>query len=67
VSLANAARWRQHPALNAWLMTCRLNFQAVIMRGVSPEDTARMALLKQVGAKAGEAGARLPALLEMAA
>jgi hypothetical protein len=66
VSLANAARWRQHPALNAWLMKCRLNGQAVLARGVVPEDTARMALLQQVGAKAGEAGARLPALLEVA-
>ncbi len=64
-SLANAARWRQHPALNAWLMKCRLNGQAVIARGVAPEDTARMALLKQVGAKAGEAAVRLPALMEM--
>jgi hypothetical protein len=66
-SLANAARWRQHPALNAWLMKCRLNGQAVMARGVSPDDSARMALLQQVGAKAGEAGARLPTLLEMAA
>jgi hypothetical protein len=66
-SLANAARWRQHPALNAWLMKCRLNGQAVMARGVSPDDSARMALLQQVGAKAGQAGARLPALLEMAA
>jgi hypothetical protein len=66
VSLANAGRWRQHPALNAWLMKCRLNGQAVMARGVVPEDTARMALLQQVGAKAGEAGARLPALLAMA-
>jgi hypothetical protein len=65
-SLANAARWRRHPALNAWLMKCRLNGQAVMARGVVPDDTARMALLQQVGARAGEAAARLPALLEMA-
>jgi hypothetical protein len=64
-SLANAARWRQHPALNAWLMKCRLNGQAVMARDVSPEDSARMALLHQTGAKAGEAAARLPALLAM--
>jgi len=34
-------------------------------RGVLPEDTARVALLRQTGAKAGEAAARLPALLAM--
>jgi hypothetical protein len=64
-SLSNAGRWRQHPALNAWLMKCRLNGQAVMARGVSPDDKARMALLHQVSVKAGEAAARLPALLEM--
>ena len=64
-SLANAARWRQHPALNAWLMKCRLNGQAVMARGVSPDDSARMALLRETGVKAGEAAARLPALLAM--
>jgi hypothetical protein len=47
-------------------MKCRLNGQAVMARGVVPDDTARMALLQQVGARAGEAAARLPALLEMA-
>jgi hypothetical protein len=65
-SLANAARWRAHPALNAWLMKCRLNGQAVMARGISPDDSARMALLHQTGAKAAEAAARLPALLAMA-
>ncbi len=64
-SLANAARWRQHPTLNAWLMKCRLNGQSVMARGVLPEDNARIALLHQTGAKAGEAAARLPALLAM--
>jgi len=64
-TLANTARWRQHPALNAWLMTCRLNGQAVMARGVSPDDSARMALLRETGAKAAEAAARLPALLVM--
>lgn len=65
VSLANAGRWRQHPALNAWLMKCRLNGQAVMARGVAPDDSARMALLVETGKKAGEAAARLPALLAM--
>jgi hypothetical protein len=66
-TLANSARWRQHPALNAWLMKCRLNGQAVMARGLSPDDSARIALLQQTGAKAGEAAARLPALLAMPA
>lgn len=65
VTLSNTARWRQHPELNAWLMKCRLNGQAVMARGVSPQDNARLALLQQTGAKAGEAAARLPALLAM--
>jgi hypothetical protein len=65
VSLANAARWRQHPALHAWLMRCRLNAPAVMARGVARDDSARMALLSETGKKAGEAAARLPALLAM--
>jgi hypothetical protein len=67
VSLANAARWRQHAGLQAWLMQCRLNFFAVYLRGVKPDDSTRLALLQQMGAKAGAAGARLPALLASAA
>jgi hypothetical protein len=65
VSLGNAARWRTHPALNAWLMKCRLNGQAVLARGISPDDVARMALLRQTGVKAAEAAARIPTLLAM--
>lgn len=38
VSLANAARWRQHAGLQAWLMQCRLNVFAVYLRGVKPDD-----------------------------
>ena len=65
VTLANGARWRQHPALSAWLMQCRLNGQAVMARGVRPDDAPRLALLKETGVKAGAAAARLPALLAM--
>ncbi|MFT5933235.1 MAG: hypothetical protein ACI9M6_000275 [Hydrogenophaga sp.] len=65
VSLANGARWRANPALHAWSMQCRLNSQAVMARGVSPDDRARMALLVETGKKAGEAAARLPALMAM--
>jgi hypothetical protein len=65
VSLANGARWRAHPALNAWSMQRRLNSQAVLARGVTPDDRARVALLREMGRKAGEAAARLPALMAM--
>lgn len=65
VTLTNGARWRAHPALNAWLKQCRLNSQAVMSRGVSPDDRARIALLIETGKKAGEAAARLPALMAM--
>jgi hypothetical protein len=67
VTLANTARWRQHAGLSAWLMQCRLNGFAVYMRGVKPDDTARLALVQQMGAKAGAAGAKLPALLSATA
>lgn len=66
VTLLNAARWREHPALHAWLAKCRLNGQAVQARGVLPDDQARMALLKQTGIQGGLAAQRLPALLAMA-
>jgi len=67
VTLANAARWRDLPALHAWTMQCRLNAQAVAMRGVRPDDTAAIALLQQMGDSARRAGERLPALLRAAA
>ena len=63
VTLDNTMRWRQHPVLNAWLMTCRLNGPAVMARGVTPDDGPRLALLKESGVKAAAAAARLPALL----
>ena len=65
VSLANAAQWREHPALNDWPMKCRLNGQAVLARGVSPDDAERMALLSETGTRACQAAERLPTLLAM--
>jgi hypothetical protein len=62
-SLANGARWRQHAGLNAWLPRCRLNGYAVLARDAAPDDIARMAMLQQMGAKAGRAAAGLQALL----
>lgn len=66
-TLTNMARWRQQPALQAWLMQCRLNAAAVMMRGVAPDDAARMALVKANGAMTSLAAARLQALLAEAA
>jgi len=67
VNLSNMGRWRQHAGLSAWLMQCRLNGIAVYLRGVQPGDTARLALLQQLGAKGAAAAARMPALLAAAA
>ncbi|WHZ10588.1 MAG: hypothetical protein OJF60_001027 [Burkholderiaceae bacterium] len=66
VTLANGARWRQHAGLQAWLMQCRLNAIAVYMRGVKPDDTVRLALVRQSGIMAGAAAAALPTLLTAA-
>jgi len=65
VTLANTARWREHPGLTAWLKGCRLNAQAVIARGVAPDDGARLALIRHTGLKAAEAAADLARLLAM--
>lgn len=64
VTLTNMARWRQHPALSAWLMQCRLNGPAVVMRGVSSDDAPRMALVKANGPKGAAA---VPKLMQMLA
>ncbi len=65
VTLTNTASWRQHPALNAWLAKCRLNGQAVMARGLQPDDSARIALLKETAVRGAAAAERLPALLAM--
>ena len=63
VTLQNTMRWRQRPDLQEWLMRCRLNANAIVMRGVKPDDAARMALVKESGAKAVQALEHIPALL----
>jgi hypothetical protein len=64
-TLANTARWRQHPDLMDWLSKCRLNAQAVMLKGVeiTPE---LLGLFKVLGTKAALAGARIPQLLATA-
>ncbi|MBO9651002.1 MAG: hypothetical protein J7605_21050 [Variovorax sp.] len=65
-TLANAARWRQNPELMGWLSKCRLNAQAVILRGVevTPEVKDKVGA---IAARAAQATARSPELLAMAA
>jgi hypothetical protein len=63
VTLVNAGRWRQDSAMNAWLMQCRLNAAAVMMRGVAPDDETRMALVKANGPKGMAAVPKLQAIL----
>jgi hypothetical protein len=65
-TIANAARWRQHAGLNAWLSQCRLNSLAAAMRGVKPDDFAKFALLRENGVKAAAALAKIPELLATA-
>ena len=62
VTLSNMAHWRENKYLQAWLSQCRLNGQAVMLRGVEQTDAVRDLLRLSMG-KAGAAGARLPELL----
>jgi hypothetical protein len=62
-SLANATRWRANDGLRSWLSQCRLNNLNTMMRGMKPDDAAKLELLKESGAKATIAAARIPALL----
>ncbi|MET0382198.1 MAG: hypothetical protein ABW032_02130 [Burkholderiaceae bacterium] len=64
VTLVNAARWRQNPALNAWLTQSRLNMTGVMMRGVDFEDPAHAARMQ---ANALKSAASVPKLLGLLA
>lgn len=64
-TLANTARWRQHPALMDWLSKCRLNGQAVVLKGVEMKPEMQE-LFKAVGIKSSLAAARIPQLLASA-
>lgn len=63
ITIMNAASWRQNDGLREWLSHCRLNNINAMMRGVKPDDDTKMALLRESGAKAAAAAAKLPALL----
>lgn len=64
-TLANTARWRQNPALMAWLSKCRLNGQAVVLKGVEMKPDMQD-LFRTVGVKSALAAARIPQLLATA-
>lgn len=47
-NLKVGASWSSNPALAKWLSSCRLDVFTELMRGVSPDDTAKMAILQQL-------------------
>jgi hypothetical protein len=63
VGLVNATRWRANDGLRVWLSQCRLNNLNTMMRGMKPDDAAKLELLKESGTKATIAAAKIPALL----
>lgn len=58
-TFANAAQWRQHPAVHAWVRHCRLNGPTVLLDGVSPTDPEVKALLRRVATAAAAAAEHL--------
>lgn len=66
VTIGNGGRWSQNAALRAWLRECRLNVNAVFLRDVAQDDTARHALVQESNAKARAAATKIPALLASA-
>jgi hypothetical protein len=64
-TLANTAHWQQKTELRAWLTQCRLNGQAVVLKGVET-GPALQDLLKTSSAKAMQAAQRIPQLLASA-
>ncbi len=67
-TLTNAAHWRQHRAFSAWMQSCRLNPQAVILRGVeiTPEVKKKLSEIAERAAQAGGRAAELLATLAAA-
>ena len=58
-TLANAARWRQYPAVHAWVRRCRLHGPTLLMNGVSPNEPELRDLMRRIATAAGAAAARL--------
>lgn len=62
VNLFNQGIWSQNPALSAWIRDCRLDGFAKVIGSVSPEDSARIAILQQMRPAAMAAMANLQRL-----
>lgn len=61
-NLGVGALWSNNPALAKWLSQCRLDILTGLMRGVSPGDTAKIAMLQQLQPAAMAAAANLQRL-----
>ncbi len=66
VNLFNQGMWSQHSALSAWIRDCRLDGFASLIGSVTPEDSARMAVLQQLRPAAMAAMANLQVLAAQA-
>jgi hypothetical protein len=62
-TLVNGALCRQHRDVGEWIDACRLNYVTVWLRGSPADPALKTALLKEAGAKAKAAAAKLPLLL----
>ena len=66
VNLFNQGMWSQHSALSAWIRDCRLDGFASLIGSVTPDDSARMAVLQQLRPAAMAAMANLQVLAAQA-
>jgi hypothetical protein len=66
-TLRNTVRWTAHPEVRAWMAGCRLNSVTGFLRGVDPNDAAKMQMLQSMREKARLAAQKIPTLLSSAA
>jgi hypothetical protein len=64
-TLTNAAHWQENSDLRTWLAQCRLNGQAVVLKGVEMGPGVQD-VLKSASTKAMQAAQRIPQLLAAA-
>jgi hypothetical protein len=62
LNLVNQATWSAHPALMPWIIECRLDGFGKMMRGVTPDEPEKLAILQQLGPAARAAVANLQRL-----
>jgi hypothetical protein len=65
VTLTNTAQWQENSDLRTWLAQCRLNGQAVVLKGVEMGPAVKD-VLKTLSGKAMQAAQRIPQLLAAA-